>query len=94
MAVKRTDETVIIHIISTGKCNALIFTARSKIESVNATMNENIIKVQHGVSFWEFSASRIAGIVMSRSVQSSVTSILAETSLKTNAERLKTLFNS
>lgn len=65
MAVKRADVTVIIHIINTGKCSAVIFTARSKMDSVKATMNENIIKVQHGASFLEFKASRgIAGIVM------------------------------
>lgn len=64
MAVRRTDVTVIIHMMSTGKCKVAIFTARSKIDNVNATINENIIKVQHGVSFWEFSASRIAGIVV------------------------------
>lgn len=67
MAVRRTEEAVMIHIMSTGKCNAAIFTARSRIDSVNASINENIIKVQHGVSFWEFSASRIAGIVVSHS---------------------------
>ena len=64
MAVRRTEVAVIIHMMSTGKCKAAISTARSRMDSVNATMNENIIKVQHGVSFCEFSASRIADIVV------------------------------
>ena len=82
MAVRRTEATVIIHVISTGKCKAAISTAKSRIDSVNATINENIIKVQHGVSFWELSASRIAGILCDTVPQNSIAFVWVEESQK------------